>query len=54
MIISCLCPKKIYIEDEQTKEQVEKNFGVNVNLDEWFECPKIYNNVVYNESKKNN
>lgn len=55
MIISCLYPKKIYIDDEKTKEQVEKTFGVNVNLDEWFSCPqteiKIYDD---GENKNHN
>lgn len=53
MIISCLYPQKIHIEDEKTKEQVEKTFGVKVNIEEWFECPKTYENVSYHENEKN-
>lgn len=56
MIISCLYPQKIYIDDEKTKEQVEKTFGVKVNLGEWYECNNLIknekNNVFCNDNKK--
>ena len=55
MIISCLYPQKIYIDDENTKEQIENIFGKypNVQIGEWFECPKFEIKLFDDDENKN-
>ena len=55
MIISLLYSKKIFVDGQETKEQIEELFGVPCNKAEgdWFECPT--NQTVINiENNYNN
>lgn len=54
MIISCLYPKKIFIDDEKIKEQVEKLFCVEVNVGEWFDCSPREIDLIDSENKNQN
>lgn len=55
MIISLLYSKKIFIDGQETKDEIEELFGVPCNKSEgeWFDCP-TNQTVINNENFDNN